>query len=160
MVDDTPEQSAASTKPAPRRRSARTAPAKQESGASKDEVPAVATEATKPAPVKRARKPAASRASAAAPAPASSQAPTPKPRSSKRAVPRPSRRAKETVLSPGAKPADTARTDWGKAAMAGGLAALGALATAALLSLRGSSSAAAGPNERRQDGSTTRDRSA
>jgi len=59
-----------------------------------------------------------------------------KPRSTKRATPAPKRRA--PAKSTTEKAADKSSGKWGTAAVVGGIAAVGAAATAALLSLRGS----------------------
>ncbi len=118
---DTPETPTPPAKPvAPRRRTAR------KPVAAKPTAPMAASVTEKPAaPPKRA-------------APA-------KPRSTKRATPAPKRRAP-------AKPATDAPVTktggrWGTAAVVGGLAAVGAAATAALLSLRGSTPKDAEPKD-------------
>ena len=149
MADDTPDTPASPPKPAPRRRAPRQTPVKDESTA-KAEAPSAADD-SKPAPPKRVRKPAASRAPAS---PATSPAkPAPKPRSSKRATPRRAARPKEAA--PPAVAAETVRDNWAKAAVAGGLAAVGALATAALLSLRGSSQIAPAQAKQVEDEEST-----
>ena len=92
--------------------------------------------ADKPASKPR-RKPAAAKSeSGAEPAAVRKPPAPPKPRSTKRATPPPKRPAKPKAE----KPAEAEKTPvWkSKAALAGGLAAVGAAATAALLSLRGS----------------------
>lgn len=92
--------------------------------------------ADKPA-AKPRRKPAAEASeSAAKPAPARKSPAPPKPRSTKRATPPPKRPAKPKAQS--SADADKPPVWKSKAAIAGGLAAVGAAATAALLSLRGS----------------------
>jgi hypothetical protein len=126
------------------------------------------TPAKAPAPPRRrantrktAAKPAAAKAPAAkadateATATPAKRPTTPKPRSTKRATPTPARRAapkaapKPTASNPAAAKPATSKTTrakatdkvggkWGAAAVAGGVAAIGVAATAALLSLRGS----------------------
>ncbi|MCC2978597.1 hypothetical protein [Sphingomonas sp. IC4-52] len=97
--------------------------------------------ASKSAPDKPAskprRKPAAAKSeSAAEPATVRKPPAPPKPRSTKRATPPPKRPAKPKAETP---PESEKTPVWkSKAALAGGLAAVGAAATAALLSLRGS----------------------
>ncbi|MDF2603235.1 MAG: hypothetical protein K0R56_597 [Sphingomonas sp.] len=122
--EDTPTPSA--PKPPARRAPRKRAAAK----------PSDATPASKPA-AKPKRKPARSAAQASGSSSAVKKpAAPPKPRSSKRATPPPKRPAKPKSASA----SSTAKTPmWkNKAAIAGGLAAVGAAATAALLSLRGS----------------------
>ncbi|UVO49572.1 hypothetical protein M0208_03235 [Sphingomonas sp. SUN019] len=134
---DTPETPPTPAKaPAPPRRRAATRKTVAKPAAAK--TPAVKTDASdaKPAPAKRPT--------------------TPKPRSTKRATPAPTRRAAPkaapkpaaTAKPAAAKPATPKTTlakatdkvggKWGAAAVAGGVAAIGVAATAALLSLRGS----------------------
>ena len=72
--------------------------------------------------------------------------PAPKPRSTKRSTPRPASSRK--VAKPVAKPADKTSGKWGVAAIAGGVAVLGA--AAALLTLRGSTPKA--PKQPKPDG--------
>ncbi len=111
---DTPEPPAPPTKPAPTRRRA----------------PRKAT--TKSAPPKNASEKAPATTAATLP----KRAAPAKPRSTNRATPAPKRRA---PANPAAE-TSTAKGSgkWGKAAVVGSLAAVGAAATAALLSLRGS----------------------
>ncbi|MDF2493130.1 MAG: hypothetical protein K0S66_64 [Sphingomonas sp.] len=126
MADN--EETPAATAPKP---PARRAPRK--STASK---PADTAAASKPA-ARPKRKPASSTAKSSETAAAAKKpAAPPKPRSSKRATPPPKRPTKPRAASSAA----SAKTPvWkNKAAIAGGLAAVGAAATAALLSLRGS----------------------
>lgn len=123
MADNEETPPAAAPKPPARRAPRKTTPAK--------------SAADKPAP-KPKRKPAGEASeSAAKPASAARKAPAPpKPRSTKRATPTPKRPAKPKVETPAEAEKQPA---WkSKAALAGGLAAVGAAATAALLTLRGS----------------------
>lgn len=132
-ISDTPPPAA--SKPAPRRR----APRKTSTPA-----PAAKTSTGKSA----AAKPPAEGAKSAPKA-------SPKPRSTKRATPTPKRpAAKPAAAKPSSakpapkprkataratpKPADKSGSRWSVAAIAGGVAAIGAAATAAILSLRGS----------------------
>ena len=125
MADNDDTQPAAAPKPPARRAPRKTAAAKSASTAN-----------DKPAASKPRRKPAAAASEAAAPAPAKKPAAPPKPRSTKRATPAPKRPAKPKAAS---ATKDEKQPVWkNKAAIAGGLAAVGAAATAALLSLRGS----------------------
>jgi hypothetical protein len=128
MADNDETPPAASPKP-PARRAPRKGAAAKTSGTSA---------ADKPAASKPRRKPAAAASEGTtAPAPTKKPAAPPKPRSTKRATPAPKRPTKP-------KSADASATAektpvWkSKAAIAGGLAAVGAAATAALLSLRSS----------------------
>jgi hypothetical protein len=121
--DDTPP--AAAPKPPARRAPRKSAAAKSAN-----------TSSDKPATGKSPRK-AAAADDAVASAPAKKPAAPPKPRSTKRATPAPKRPAKPKSAPAAAE--NTKTPVWkNKAAIAGGLAAVGAAATAALLSLRGS----------------------
>ncbi|WP_085809570.1 hypothetical protein [Sphingomonas sp. TZW2008] len=123
-TEDTPP--ADTPKPRARRAPRKTSPAK----------PATASSAGTPtasAPKPR-RKPAAAAASDTASTTKKTAVAPPKPRSSKRATPAPKRPTRPKAAATPEKSAG-----WkNKAAIAGGLAAVGAAATAALLSLRGS----------------------
>ncbi|ONF96310.1 hypothetical protein [Sphingomonas jeddahensis] len=138
--EDTPTPAAAPKPPA------RRAPRKSSTAKS-----ASSTPADKPASKPR-RKPAASASEAAAATPAKKPAAPPKPRSTKRATPAPKRPAKPK--SAAAAEAEKAPVWKNKAAIAGGLAAVGAAATAALLSLRGSTPK---KDAAKADDSTTKD---
>jgi hypothetical protein len=122
--DDTP---VADTPKPPARRAPRKAPAAKAASSTASDKPAA----------KPRRKPAAAAAasSTTATTPAKKPAAPPKPRSSKRATPAPKRPGRPKAASPEPEK----KSGWkNKAAIAGGLAAVGAAATAALLSLRGS----------------------
>lgn len=130
---DTPETKP-EAKPAPRRR----APRKEQPASAEAKKPArsrakaaVSTDAPKEA----APAPTPARAKRAAPA---------KPRASKRPTPAPRRKAS---ASPVEKATEKVGGKWGAAAVVGGLAAVGAAATAALLSLRGSTPKASAPEQ-------------
>jgi hypothetical protein len=116
---DTPD-TPADAKPAPRKRAPRKAQTPKPEAAQHEAAPPVDD---KPAPKRRGPRKA-------------EHAPA-KPRAAKRTTPpRASRKAEpRTTLE---KATDTVRANWTAAAFAGGLAAAGAVATAALLSLRGS----------------------
>jgi hypothetical protein len=130
--DDTP----AAPKPPARR-------APRKSSAPKP--PAASNEA--PAPKTR-RKPAAASAASGEPAAQKKPAAPPKPRSTKRATPPPKRAA--TPKPSAAQAERETKSGWkNKAALAGGLAAVGAAATAALLSLRGSTPKKGGPTPKK-----------
>ena len=131
-TDDTPP--AVAPKPPARRAPRKSSTAKSAGTKSAAEKPAGSAAADKPA-AKSRRKPASSASEAAAPAPAKKSAAPPKPRSTKRATPAPKRPAKPTSAAAEAEKTPVWKS---KAAIAGGLAAVGAAATAALLSLRGS----------------------
>lgn len=111
---DTPETPAPPVKPAPTRRRA---PRKAATKSAAPKAPATKTPTTAATTAPKRVAPA-------------------KPRSTSRATPAPKRRA------PAKATTDTSPTKsggkWGKAAVVGGIAAVGAAATAALLSLRGS----------------------
>ncbi|WP_375381269.1 hypothetical protein [uncultured Sphingomonas sp.] len=134
MADDTPDAPAAETAPAPaptRRRVGRPAAVKPEGAAPKPARKPRAVKSTiakaEEAVVDAASKPAAAVAGAAR-----SAAKAVKPRAAKRATPPTGGkgRGKKT-------PAKSGRS-WGSVAIAGGLAAAGAAATAAVFALRGS----------------------
>jgi hypothetical protein len=97
-----------------------------------------ASSAVEPPPAsKPRRKPAAAGAPSTEPVVPKKASAPPKPRSTKRATP-PTQRAPKPKENP-MPVKDEAKRGWkNKAAIAGGLAAVGAAATAALLSLRGS----------------------
>lgn len=123
MADtDTPETDA--NKPVTRRRAPRKVSAPK---------PAVAK--TPPAKPVAAAKPVAEKPAAATPRKVTTK-PAPKPRSTKRSTPRPTSTRKAVATSPVTKATDRFGGKWGAAAIAGGVAVIGA--AAALFTLRGS----------------------
>ena len=137
MADETETKSDTAAAPTPPRRRAPRTTSKAKATEAKSD-----TAKTEAAP-KRTRKPAAAKTETAAkPAAKSTAKRTPaKPRAAKRATPAPKRRKAETVVE---KATDKVGGKWNAAAIAGGVAAVGA-AAAALLSLRGSSKKPAEP---------------
>lgn len=133
MADDTPDTPDASNegaKPAPRRR-----PGRKPAAAPASSTPAASE--TKPGTTRRAP----ARRTAAAKSSTTASAKPVKPRSSKRATP-PATRKPSSPSKPKStieRATDKVGGKWGAAAIAGGIAAAGAAATAALLSLRSSS---------------------
>ena len=136
MADETETKSDTAAAPTPPRRRAPRTTSKAKATETKSDA------AKSEAAPKRTRKPAAAKTETAAkPAARSSSTKstakrTPaKPRAAKRATPAPKRRKAETAVE---KATDKVGGKWNAAAIAGGVAAVGA-AAAALLSLRGSS---------------------
>lgn len=127
---DTPETPTPSETKKPAATTRRRAPRKAATGA---------TAAKKPAAKKPAAKARATTATPAVATPAAATRPktvAAKPRAAARPKPATPRRAPVSASQPKGSPAKTGK--WGAATIAGGLAAVGAVATAALLSLRGS----------------------
>lgn len=123
MADNDETPPAAAPKPPARRAPRKSPPAKSASD--------------KPTSKPR-RKPAAAASESAAQTASTVKTPTPpKPRSTKRATP-PTKRAAKPIPAAAKDEAEKQPVWKSKAALAGGLAAVGAAATAALLSLRGS----------------------
>lgn len=135
---DTPDTSNEGAKPTPRRRAARK-PAASSSASVGEGKPTAKRPPARRAAASKSATGTSKTPSASTPAAAKTAASKPvKPRSSKRAAAPVARKPAKPAKSAVERATDAVGGKWGAAAIAGGIAAAGAAATAALLSLRSS----------------------